>query len=57
MRNRFVFSIVLLSKEILQIFLGSVSFLTGGSDLSIFKSIISNDIKHHWIYRESYWHH
>ena len=53
MRNRFVFSIVLLSKEILQIFLGSVSFLTGG----IFKSIISNDIKHDWIYRESYWHH
>ena len=44
--------ILLLSIETLQIFSGGVFFLTGGCGLSILESIMSNDIKCHWLYIE-----
>ena len=51
MRDRSVYSIVLLSKEILHMFLGAF-LLPRGADLSTLKSIFSNIIKYHQVYRE-----
>ena len=41
-----------MSKEILQLFLGGVFFLSWRIALSILESIICNDIKYHWLYTE-----
>ena len=52
MRERLILLMILLSKEIFQIFLCGVFFLTRGYGLSNLESIMSNPIKNHLVYRE-----
>ena len=47
MRDGLIFSMILLSKEILKIFLSSVFFLIGVAGLSVLELIVSNDVKSH----------
>ena len=54
MKNRgsIILSIFLLSKEISEIFLGGIFFLTRWGGLSILKLIMSNAVKYHSVYME-----
>ena len=52
LRIKVINKFILLSKNILQIFLDGIFFLTRGTGLSILESIISNDIKRN-TYRQS----
>ena len=54
MLNGLIFSIVLLSKEILQIFLSSAFYLTGVGGLNILGSFMSNGIAE-VIFKKSSW--
>ena len=47
MQEILIFSIVLLLKEIFQIFLGDVFFLTTGGGLGVLESISSDVINYH----------
>ena len=51
-RGRIILSIFLLSKEISEIFLGGIFFLTRWGGLSILKLIMSNAVKYHSVYME-----